>query len=103
MTTTGRPAAADRVPDETEHAGHARSAGLALDSVPAIVRRLTAELTLAKGSIHVVSDVHGEDVKLRHVINNASGTLRPLAAWRICLALPSVVVGLLVYLLLGAP
>jgi fructose-1,6-bisphosphatase-3 len=28
--------------------------------------------------VHVLSDVHGEDVKLRHVINNASGTLRPL-------------------------
>lgn len=40
--------------------------------------RLTAELTLPKGSIHVVSDVHGEDVKLRHIINNASGTIRPL-------------------------
>jgi len=30
------------------------------------------------GAIHVVSDVHGEDVKLRHIINNASGMLRPL-------------------------
>ena len=35
-------------------------------------------LTLPKGTIHVISDVHGEDKKLRHVINNASGTLRPL-------------------------
>lgn len=42
------------------------------------IARLTAELTLPKGSIHVLSDVHGEDVKLRHIINNASGTLRPL-------------------------
>ena len=40
--------------------------------------RLSAELTLPKGAVHVVSDVHGEDVKLRHVVNNASGTLRPL-------------------------
>jgi fructose-1,6-bisphosphatase-3 len=38
----------------------------------------TAELSLPKGVVHVVSDVHGEDVKLRHIINNASGTLRPL-------------------------
>ena len=48
------------------------------DSATAEIARLTGELTLPKGSIHVVSDVHGEDVKLRHVINNASGTLRPL-------------------------
>src|SRR6185369_2493007 len=27
---------------------------------------------------HVISDVHGEDAKLRHVINNASGALRHL-------------------------
>src|SRR3979411_2159114 len=37
-----------------------------------------AELTLPLGTIHVISDIHGEDKKLRHVINNASGTLRPL-------------------------
>jgi fructose-1,6-bisphosphatase-3 len=48
------------------------------DAVLAEIARLSAELTLPKGAIHVVSDVHGEDVKLRHVINNASGTLRPL-------------------------
>ena len=48
------------------------------DAATAEIARLTAELTLPKGSIHVVSDVHGEDVKLRHIINNASGTLRPL-------------------------
>ena len=33
---------------------------------------------LPKGVIHVISDIHGDDTKLRHVINNASGTLRPL-------------------------
>lgn len=38
---------------------------------------LRAELTLPKGTVHVLSDVHGEYGKLRHVINNASGTLRP--------------------------
>src|SRR5258708_4744128 len=40
--------------------------------------RFSAELTLPRGTIHVISDIHGEDKKLRHVINNASGTLRPL-------------------------
>ncbi len=35
-------------------------------------------MSLPKGAIHVISDIHGEDKKLRHVINNASGTLRPL-------------------------
>src|SRR4051812_6748131 len=48
------------------------------DAALAEIARLTAELTLPKGAVHVVSDVHGEDVKLRHVVNNASGTLRPL-------------------------
>ncbi len=49
-----------------------------VDTATAEIARLTAELTLPKGSIHILSDVHGEDVKLRHIINNASGTLRPL-------------------------
>src|SRR5438876_8700658 len=48
------------------------------DAALADIARLSAELTLPKGAVHVVSDVHGEDVKLRHVVNNASGTLRPL-------------------------
>jgi fructose-1,6-bisphosphatase-3 len=49
-----------------------------IDSALAEMARLSAELTLPKGTVHVISDVHGEDVKLRHVINNASGTLRPV-------------------------
>ncbi len=49
-----------------------------LDAALGEVARLTAECTLSKGSVHVLSDIHGEDQKLRHVINNASGTLRPL-------------------------
>jgi fructose-1,6-bisphosphatase-3 len=48
-----------------------------VDDALAEVSRLAAELTLPKGTVHVLSDVHGDDVKLRHVINNASGTLRP--------------------------
>src|SRR5258707_14779859 len=49
-----------------------------LDAALAEIARLSAELALPKGTIHVISDVHGDNVKLRHVINNASGTLRPL-------------------------
>ena len=49
-----------------------------IDAAVAEIARLAAELALPKGTVHVISDVHGEDVKLRHVINNASGTLRPL-------------------------
>lgn len=49
-----------------------------IDSAFAEIARLSAVLTLPKGTVHVISDVHGEDKKLRHVINNASGTLRPL-------------------------
>lgn len=48
------------------------------DAALAEIARLSAQLTLPKGAVHVVSDVHGEDLKLRHIINNASGTLRPL-------------------------
>jgi fructose-1,6-bisphosphatase III len=49
-----------------------------IDAAVAEIARYSAELTLPLGTIHVLSDVHGEDQKLRHVINNASGTLRPL-------------------------
>ncbi|MGB1128944.1 MAG: fructose-bisphosphatase class III [Haloferula sp.] len=42
------------------------------------IAALKAQLGLPKGVIHVISDVHGENKKLRHVINNASGRLRPL-------------------------
>jgi fructose-1,6-bisphosphatase-3 len=49
-----------------------------IDAAVAEIARYSAELTLPQGTIHVLSDVHGEDQKLRHVINNASGTLRPL-------------------------
>src|SRR3954463_8665171 len=39
---------------------------------------LRSSLSLPKGTVHVVSDVHGEYKKLRHIINNASRSLRPL-------------------------
>ncbi len=49
-----------------------------IDAAEAESARLSAVLTLPKGTVHVISDIHGEDQKLRHVVNNASGTLRPL-------------------------
>ena len=49
-----------------------------IDAALAEIARLSAVLTLPKGTVHIISDIHGEDKKLRHVINNASGTLRPL-------------------------
>src|SRR5258706_6310631 len=49
-----------------------------VDAAMAEIARLSAVLTLPKGTVHVISDIHGEDQKLRHVINNASGTLRPI-------------------------
>ncbi|HYE20740.1 MAG TPA: fructose-bisphosphatase class III [Tepidisphaeraceae bacterium] len=49
-----------------------------VNSAEAEIARLSAILTLPKGTVHVISDIHGEDQKLRHVINNASGTLRPV-------------------------
>ena len=42
-----------------------------IDAAVAKIARYSAELTLPQGTIHVLSDVHGEDQKLRHVINNA--------------------------------
>ncbi len=39
---------------------------------------LRAKLTLPKETVHVISDIHGEFKKLRHVVNNGSGSLRPL-------------------------
>lgn len=47
-------------------------------SVMSEVSRLQAKLTLPQGRIHVISDVHGDDRKLRHVVNNASGGLSSL-------------------------
>jgi fructose-1,6-bisphosphatase III len=46
------------------------------------IGRLALELELPAHTVHVISDVHGEDVKLRHVINNASGRLRPIVERR---------------------
>jgi fructose-1,6-bisphosphatase-3 len=48
------------------------------NAVAAAIASRSAELLLPKETIHVISDIHGDSVKLRHVINNASGTLRPL-------------------------
>ncbi|MGJ8674078.1 fructose-bisphosphatase class III [Rubritalea sp.] len=44
------------------------------------IAALKAQLELPKPAIHIISDVHGENRKLRHVINNASGYLRPVVA-----------------------
>jgi fructose-1,6-bisphosphatase-3 len=49
-----------------------------IDSAISEIAAARAGLGLAKGVVHVVSDVHGEYRKLRHVINNASGNLRPM-------------------------
>lgn len=48
-----------------------------IEAALAELANLEAILTLPKMAVHVVSDVHGEYVKLRQVINNASGSLRP--------------------------
>lgn len=48
-----------------------------IEAALAELANLESILTLPKMAVHVVSDVHGEYVKLRQVINNASGALRP--------------------------
>ncbi|HEX8129138.1 MAG TPA: fructose-bisphosphatase class III, partial [Pyrinomonadaceae bacterium] len=50
------------------------------DAALAEAAALSAALSLPKGVVHVVSDVHGEYKKLRHIINNASGSLRALVS-----------------------
>jgi fructose-1,6-bisphosphatase-3 len=42
------------------------------------IANLQAILALPTPPVHVLSDVHGDHVKLRQVVNNASGSLRPL-------------------------
>ena len=42
------------------------------------IAALRASLLLPRPVVHVLSDVHGEYRKLRHVLNNVSGRLRPL-------------------------
>lgn len=49
-----------------------------IDAAAAEIAHLSGILTLPKGTVHVVSDVHGEHKKLQHIVNNASGFLRPL-------------------------
>src|ERR1700690_156468 len=49
-----------------------------IEAAVAEIAAAPAGLGLPKGVVHVVSDVHGEYRKLRHVINNASGNLRPM-------------------------
>ncbi|HVY45091.1 MAG TPA: fructose-bisphosphatase class III [Minicystis sp.] len=48
------------------------------DAALAQIALLEATLGLPKGTVHVVSDVHGEFKKLEHIVRNASGSLRPL-------------------------
>lgn len=58
-----------------------RALAYRLPDVPsalAEISRLGAVLTLPRGTIHVLSDVHGESRKLEHVLRNGSGSLRPL-------------------------
>ncbi len=76
---------AKHTPPETGPRGHELTLLRALavqfpniDSATAEIARIAGVLTLPKGSVHVISDIHGEDNKLRHVVNNASGSLRPL-------------------------
>ena len=47
------------------------------DSAVAEIARLQAECHLPVGSIHVISDIHGEDAKLRHVLHTGCPVLLP--------------------------
>jgi fructose-1,6-bisphosphatase III len=62
-------------------------------AVLAELANLESILTLPKPTVHVVSDVHGEYVKLRHVVANASGSLRPLVERLFDGRLPAAAIG----------
>jgi len=47
-------------------------------SALAEIAHLRAVRELPRGTIHVVSDVHGEFRKLEHILRNGSGSLRPI-------------------------
>ncbi len=74
-----RPAKRTVFPEQT--LTYLRALGHRYPTVEAAIREiasLEAILRLPMGTIHIVSDVHGEFKKLKHIINNASGSLRPL-------------------------
>ena len=48
------------------------------ESALAEIAHLGAILELPRGTVHVLSDVHGEFQKLEHIVRNGSGSLRPL-------------------------
>ncbi len=48
------------------------------ESALAEIAHLRGVLELPCGAVHVVSDVHGENKKLEHILRNGSGSLRPL-------------------------
>jgi fructose-1,6-bisphosphatase-3 len=48
------------------------------ESALAEIAHLGAILELPRGTVHVVSDVHGEFQKLEHILRNGSGSLRAL-------------------------
>jgi arsenate reductase len=85
VTTTGRPAAADRAPGDAEHDGHTRSGALAVGSIPPIVRRLTAEFT---GTAFLVAGVVGSGIMAQRLtddrglqlLQNAAATAGVLVA-----------------------
>ena len=71
----------------TASLSHLRALSYRLPDVPsalAEIAHLSAVLTLPRGTIHVVSDVHGEFQKLEHVLRNGSGSLRPLVEHTFC-------------------
>ncbi len=71
---SGRPLTPQRIAHLQALASKYPTTGPAITEAAA----LRATLALPAPTIHVISDIHGEDEKLRHVINNASGALRLL-------------------------
>ena len=49
-----------------------------IEAALAEIAHLKSVLALPRGTVHVVSDVHGEFQKLDHILRNGSGSLRPL-------------------------
>jgi fructose-1,6-bisphosphatase-3 len=81
MSTVEREGKLGHIIFEDAELDHLRSLKKQYPTIEAAVSRqamLRAEMSLPKGMSHAFSDIHGEIKKLRHVINNASGRIRPL-------------------------
>ena len=49
-----------------------------VDAICSEISKLSAQLSLPKGTEHFMSDIHGEYAAFCHIMNNCSGVIRQL-------------------------